>query len=1172
MFCYVRNNLKRLILVLIICFFYCTVGLAQAQTQAQIHTESSKKQKGIFSDYLNKAKNWTSAYKNQLEIKYFEEHLKKTPNDVELLKAYAKFLKDHNYYNKAIKIYKRLIVLTKDNSFKKDIDEIKLLQNSWKRDKIFADFIKKAQEYEKQGNIVKANEYYLKAKEIYPERYEAKFGLAKTYCWLNKPKLSTQNYQELLKKAPENIDLLDAYANCLRDSNDYVRAKETYKKLFDLTKNEKYNKAIQDIIALEKGKGIKPTTVADKIFSDYIKQAQKYESQGKIVKANEYYLKAQKIHPERFEAKFGLAKTYGWLGQNKLALAYYKDLLKETPNNRDLLNTYNKFLKASKTKAPSKLQSKYQAQNINAENDKLFSEYIKNAQNFEKEGKAAEANEYYLKAGKIYPSRYEVKFGLAKTYGWLHQDSLAMHYYKELLAQTPDNFDLLSAYANYLKDNKHYSESMEIYNKLLSQTNDEKYKLDIAEVYFLQKDYQTALKLYFDIYNKEPNNLKAQKGIALTYFVSGDFENSIAFYQNYLAQNCDAESVLNYGKSLFYLKHIQQAKEVLEKYVCAYPNDVGGLSTLADIYMATNELQNAATLINRGLSIEPENIKLQTQVARIDISNKDYCRAQCILLNLLAIDPDNVEVVENLGDISFYTQDFAQALAYFQSIPDSPTNPRLIYKIAQAYHYGDEHPAAQYLYYQLLNDPEFSNKSKISLAEIDITDNEPLKARKILNNVLRNDPENIQAKKNLAISFYSTGDNLKSIKILKTLPQDDSDITYNLAKAYNKIERKDLALDLLRDNTQDNAKALEREILTTIRPAAEPFFHYYYMNPPDGNLNAGKYQRTGINAYYYLRPNMRVVGTGAFTQYQNLNNIVSTTATLGSIGLEGKPTNHIGYKSAIAFDAFSNNGNLILGNAIVNVNPNDVVSLTSGYIRSLDEIDSYMSAAGVVPAVGPFANQLVGRIVDNKYVIANIGLKLPHKFYSYWGLNVGNKGGANSPNNFYKEIPAGLGKVIYSGPENRHINQALIGYDFYYTAYTNDRSGFGGANLNYTPIGSDGGAIDPASGFPGVGGYFSPTFFIANKFPITIKGSFRETKLKYVASAFIGTQSIQGQIGLLGPGGGGAHNIRTTPYFGYSIGLRYNEYGRFGWAIEYIFNNYMTVAQHLLRASLLIRF
>lgn len=1139
-----------------------------------------------FPNYFEKAKNLGSSYKTKLEKKYFEERLKKTPNDVELVKTYAKFLKDHQYYNEAQKIYKRLIKLTKNDSYKRNIDETKALQRNQTKDKLFSYYINEAKKHESQGDIVKANEDYLKAQKIYPERYEVKFGLAKTYCWLNKPKLAIQNYKDLLKQSPKNIDLLDAYAGCLKDTKDYSQAKEIYKTLLASTKNEKYKNNIEEIIALEKGYApaqnkpeLAKSPAEDKAYLNYIKQAQKYESQGKIAEANEYYLKAQKIVPNRFEARFGLAKTYGWLKQNKLALSYYKDLLKEAPKNPALLIEYNKFLKEiKKYKSPqTKPQPKqnYPQQNVNAEKDKTFLSYIKEAQAYETQGDTAKANEYYIKAEKIYPSRYEVKFGLAKTYGWLHKDKLALKYYQELLAQSPENVDLLGAYANYLKDNKQYSESMDIYNKLLAKTKDENYKANIAEIFFLQKDYKTSLELYFDIYKKDRNNLEIQKAIALLYFVSGDFEKSIDFYQKYLAQKsnkADPESILNYGKSLFYSKQIQPAKQIIEDYVCTYPKDVEGISTLADIYMATKETPKAIELINRGLLIEPNNVKLQIQVARIDIQAKNYCRAKNILLNLLAIEPGNVDILENLGDINFYTSDFNMALRYFQCIPDYDKNPRLIYKIAQSYHYGKNQEIAQVLYRQLLCDPEFSNKAKIGLAEIQIEKNKPEKAIRILNNVLANDPENVQAKKNLGISYFSMGDNLKSIKILDALPKDDSDVTYNLAKAYNKIERKDLALDLLENNPQENAKTLKGEIKMQIRPAIAPTYEAYYEAPSNGSANAGKYQKAGGVIYLYLKPNLRTVITSLAAQYSNITNIASTTAIINTIGLEGQLTDHLGFQSSFGAEAFSNGGAIFLGSAIAKYTPNDYISCTSGYIRSLDEIDSYMSAAGVVPSVGPFANQLVGRIIDNKYMLFNIGLKLPHKSYAYGGMNVGNKYGNNSASNFYKEIMWGLGKLLYSAAENKPINQALLGYDFYYTGYNEDMSGFGGANLDFSPVGSDGQAVTPFGGFPGTGGYFSPTFFIANKFPLTLKGTFRETKLKYILSGYIGTQTIQGQVGLLGGSPTGRSEFVTVPYFGYSVGLIYNEKGRYGWGFYYSFNNYMSVAQHLLRANLLIRF
>lgn len=1175
-FCKVKKNLTKLILGLILCFCPYLVAIAQPQPQA----ETSVKQKGIFSKYFKKAKIWEESYKTRLEIKYFEDRLKKTPDDVELLKTYATYLKEHNYYNEAIVIYKRLFGLTKNDIYKKNIDEIKSIRKSQGVEKLFLDYVNQAKKYESQGNIVKANEYYLKAKKIFPERFEAKFGLSKTYCWLNQPKLAIKTYQELIKQSPDNIDLLEAYAKCLKDNKDYAHAIKLYKKLLTLTKDEKYNKNLQEIISLKKGGTPKLTgselaknTEQDKVFFDYIKKAQKYESQGKIQKANEYYLKAEKIFPKKYEAKFGLAKTYGWLGKKKLALFYYQQLLKEAPNNPDLISAYNKFSKENiaykgpqaKTKQ-NLLAEKVKAEKINSEKEKLFSDFIKQAKTYEDEGKAAEANEYYLKAGKIFPSRYEAKFGLAKTFGWLHKHELALNYYKELLAQSPDNVDLLEAYANYLKDTKNYSEAMEIYNKLLSQSKNEKYKANIAEIYFLQRDYETSLTLYFDIYNKDPTNPEIQKAIALLYFVLGDFKKSIDFYQKYLAQKDDPESILNYAKSLFYSKNIQSAKEILEGYVKAYPDNADGLSTLADIYIAIKELPQAIDLNEKATSIEPENIKFRIQTARIDIALKNYCEAKNLLFKLSKIEPNNTEIIENLGDISFYTGDFTQALRYYQCIPDFKNNNRLNYKIAQATHYGKNYELAKCLYGQLLNDPEYSNKAKIGLAEIQITENKPLKAREILKTVLQNEPENVDARKNMAISYFSTGDNFKSIEILEKLPKDDSDVTYNLAKAYDGIERKDIALELLNDSTQENAKALQKQILMQIKPAFEPIYNLYRMT---GNANAGKYQKEGGNGYFYPRPNIRTVGTIITTKYQNVTNIAATRGTLYSVGLEGRPHDHVAFKSAIGVEDFTNNGMIILGNAIVKAYPNDIVSCTSGYIRSLDEIDSYMSAAGVVPTVGPFANQLVGRIIDNKFVVANLAFKLPKKFYSYGGFNIGYKYGSNSPPNLYKEVPVGFGKVIYSAPEKKHINQVLFGYDLYYTAYNQDRSGFGGANLNNTPVGSDGGSPTPSPGNPGVGGYFSPTFFIANKFPMTIKGSFKNTKLKYVVSGFIGVQTIQGSIGLVSGSGTG---LRSNAYYGYLVGLRYNENGKYGWGFDYTFNNYMTVAQHLLKVNLLIRF
>lgn len=1160
----IRKFFIKILLIIALCSFALNV-------KAEETPNKSPKNK---TNVLKTIKEASQEYKTKLEMEYYEKLLKKDPKNIEILEKYGKYLKEHKFYDKSIKIYSTLLRLTKNNKYKTEIAENKSYKQYFNINKKFNTLIVQGMEYESRGQISIANEFYQKALNIFPDRFEAKFGLAKTYGWLKQTGKSNKIYQELLKEAPKNIALLEAYAASLKDAGEYSKATAVYNQLSLLTKNSKYKKNLNEITLITKGLEVKKQEENEnkesKLFSNYIQKAKTYERNGNIKKANEYYLNAEKIYPERYEALFGLAKTYGWLGKKELAKSYYQKLLKLTPDNPDLIAAYKNFLKTGKYK---KVQTQQTLQ-VKPTPD-YVSEYLKQGQKYENIAQIEKANEYYKKAQKIDASRYEVIFGLARTYGWMHQDDLAMKYYNELLKQTPNNIALLENYAAFLVSTKDYQKPLEIYQKLLTQTNDKKYNADIANIYFLQKDYATSLKLYQEIYNQAPNNPDIAKNIAFLSFISGDFTKAVEFYEKYLSQKSDPESIVNYSKCLFYSKQTDSAKQILEKFLKKYPNDTEALSVLADIYLSLRNPNTAKLLVDKALALAPDKLSLKIQSGKVDMALKNYVCAEEKLLVLLQTNPDNLEILENLGDISLYTDRPLQALDYYKSIENYRDISRLKYKIAQAHHYNKDYLLGEHHYHELVNDCEYSRKARIGIAEIKIIKNKPLQARKILNRVIEEDPCNLQAKKNLAISWYTTGDNYKSIKILKSLPCDDdeiNDVKYNMAKAYYKIERNDVALDLLENNPLKDAKTLRGELKMISRHAFSPLYDNYYMSPINGSANAGKYQKAGGAFYYYFRPNFRAFASSQAAQYANITNRVYTTAIINNVGLESQVNDHLNLRSTFGVEAFSNGPAIFLGSAIARYAPNDFMTWTSGYIRSLDEIDSYMSAAGVVPSTGPFANQLVGRIIDNKYMLFNLGFKLPHKAYAYVGMNVGNKYGSNSPSNFYREIMWGLGKILYSAAEKKPVNQVLFGYDFYYTGYNYDRSGFGGANLDYSPIGSDGLATDPSTGFPGTGGYFSPTFFLANKFPVTFKGTFKETKLKYILSAFIGTQTIQGQIGLLGPTPGGTSEYITTPYFGYSVGLRYNEKGRFSAGVDYIFNNYMTVAQHLFKASLLYRF
>jgi len=422
------------------------------------------------------------------------------------------------------------------------------------QNKTYLNYIKQAQKFESQNKISEANQYYLKAQKIFPDRFEAKFGLAKTYGWLHKDKLALKYYQELLKEFPNNVALLEAYAKYLKDNKDYDKALNIYNKLFNLTKNNKYKVNIAEINLLQK----------NQLYLNYIKQAKEYERQNNIPEAKKYYLKAQKIFPTRYEALFGLARIYSLLYKNKLEFKYYQEKFKETPKDVSFLEEYAKYLKDNQDydqalKIYNRLfeltkNNKYKvniAEIISLKNyqeqNKKFLSYIKQAQENESQNKISEANKYYLKALEIFPDRYEAKFGLAKTYGWLHKDELALEYYQELLKQAPNNVALLEAYAVYLKDNKDYDQTLEIYNKLFVLTKNDKYKANIAEIISLKK-IPKPKQNYQEQNKKFSNSLKANK----KYITKPKY--IVKFKKSYAVQN------QNSAQNQIFLSYIKQAQ------------------------------------------------------------------------------------------------------------------------------------------------------------------------------------------------------------------------------------------------------------------------------------------------------------------------------------------------------------------------------------------------------------------------------------------------------------------------------------------------------------------------------------------------------------------------------------------------------------------------------------
>jgi hypothetical protein len=226
--------------------------------------------------------------------------------------------------------------------------------------------------------------------------------------------------------------------------------------------------------------------------------------------------------------------------------------------------------------------------------------------------------------------------------------------------------------------------------------------------------------------------------------------------------------------------------------------------------------------------------------------------------------------------------------------------------------------------------------------------------------------------------------------------------------------------------------------------------------------------------------------------------------------------------------------------------------------------ESLLSTAGIRPVVGPFAGQLVGRVMENRFVAGGSG-RIVGNIDIFGEGGGGNRAGVNVPSNFFKTLGGGAGYSIIARSGDEPLTLLRAAYELSYFGFEDNRFGFGGASLltrrglpiTSTRIGSDGISPDPLISGAGIGGYFSPQNFLSNVVRLEARGGSNDG-LSYRLSGFLGAQNYTGSPGLAAEGISGTVNIPIAD----NISI----------PVTYFIDNFGPFTQQSLFARLAVRF
>ena len=213
---------------------------------------------------------------------------------------------------------------------------------------------------------------------------------------------------------------------------------------------------------------------------------------------------------------------------------------------------------------------------------KRLSEVAKLLENY---GEARRDFQFWMMAGYLTQHSVDVL--------QLEEDDLQC--YTNALTFQPDNERALAGYARALFSRRMFKEALETYGKLLIICPDKKsYRLNRAVSLTNIGQYGEALKDLYRLNYESPDDQNVNRVLAWTLVCEGKYEAADKIYTQLLSDGVHPDDLLNYGYSLWFSGHIDEAADCFHRFLKETGRDAGCI------------LENEADLLREKGITEPE--------------------------------------------------------------------------------------------------------------------------------------------------------------------------------------------------------------------------------------------------------------------------------------------------------------------------------------------------------------------------------------------------------------------------------------------------------------------------------------------------------------------------------------------------------------------------------------
>jgi len=280
------------------------------------------------------------------------------------------------------------------------------------------------------------------------------------------------------------------------------------------------------------------------------------------------------------------------------------------------------------------------------------------------------------------PDDQDSRFLLAQTYERSGNLQMALATYREALARSPDDVQLIIKTVSALYDAGEYDEAEEIMKRIskekleqpalrqlqfrsflrrgqLSSAADilEQYlgadpnnisvNLSLALLKMQQNQFDEARQLLDDLQAREPNSLPVKVARIQLSVRENKPNEALDLCNQIIADQNDASAYIIRARTYITLGDLEKAGDDLDRAVAADPNAVNAWLARSDFYKATGRLEKAMADIDHALTLDADNPEVQIRAVGLFLASgkRNKARqARAIVDKALESNPDNLQL------------------------------------------------------------------------------------------------------------------------------------------------------------------------------------------------------------------------------------------------------------------------------------------------------------------------------------------------------------------------------------------------------------------------------------------------------------------------------------------------------------------------------------------------